>query len=156
MLRAVSPAACCVPCLVPCCVLRAEQLLNGMPEEEVKHTVSNLMVGLAAPAELAMGLPPLSPASLQQQRGGPPPGAGPGGAGALDPADWLIRGIMGFDLNGGLVVADSVRPGQRLRFMVRGVRGGWGGGGRGEARGRSMGKARGKGRGEGGRTRADW
>jgi hypothetical protein len=61
-------------------------------------------------------------------------GVAPGGlraADSLEPQDFLIRGVL-LERSGNMLVMDTVRVGERIRFMVsgvwRGVSGGWVGG----------------------------
>lgn len=70
-----------------------QSVLSGMTEAQLRRTVSNLTVGLA-------------PEGLKKTE-------------ALEPQEFLIRGLVGFDSEQGLVLGDAVRVGQRLRFMVR-------------------------------------
>eukprot|EP00198_Chlamydomonas_reinhardtii_P011498 XP_001700835.1 predicted protein [Chlamydomonas reinhardtii] len=70
-----------------------QSVLGGMTETQLRRTVSNLTVGVA------------------------PEGLKP--AAELEPQDFLIRALRGFDAEQALVVGDYMRAGQRLRFMVR-------------------------------------
>ncbi|KAG2486907.1 hypothetical protein HYH03_014406 [Edaphochlamys debaryana] len=70
-----------------------QSVLGGMSEAQVRRTVSNLTVGIA------------------------PDGMRP--AATLEPQDFLIRALRGFDSEACLVVGDYMRVGQRIRFMVR-------------------------------------
>ncbi|KXZ56458.1 hypothetical protein GPECTOR_1g41 [Gonium pectorale] len=72
-----------------------QSVLGGMSETQLRRTVSNLTVGIAPDSGLV--------------RAGE----------QLEPQDFLIRMLGGFDSQQALIVGDKMRPGQRLRFMVR-------------------------------------
>mmetsp|Transcript_38716 Transcript_38716/g.86104 ORF Transcript_38716/g.86104 Transcript_38716/m.86104 type:complete len:558 (+) Transcript_38716:89-1762(+) len=76
--------------LLPLQVLQRELQGAVSSEQELRQTLQNLVLGLAPDTMKA----------------------------SLEPHDFLIR-AMGLDGKGHLVVSDYVRPGQRVRFMVR-------------------------------------
>ncbi|GLI65553.1 hypothetical protein VaNZ11_009115 [Volvox africanus] len=71
--------------------IELQSVLSGMSEVELRRTVANLTVGVA-------------PEGLKS---------------SLEPQDFLIRALRGFDSEQCLVVGEYMRPGQRVRFMVR-------------------------------------
>ncbi|GLC50443.1 hypothetical protein PLESTB_000379900 [Pleodorina starrii] len=71
--------------------IELQSVLGGMSEVQLRRTVANLTVGVA-------------PEGLKE---------------TLEPQDFLIRALRGFDSEQCLVVGEHMRVGQRVRFMVR-------------------------------------
>ncbi|GIL44466.1 hypothetical protein Vafri_1917 [Volvox africanus] len=71
--------------------IELQSVLSGMTEVQLRRTVANLTVGVA-------------PEGLKN---------------SLEPQDFLIRALRGFDSEQCLVVGEYMRAGQRIRFMVR-------------------------------------